>query len=213
MFLVAFGLNLIPFVGPSNMIIAANAGYSLDNGDVTSFLFIGIITALGATLAKSTHYVVTFFISQQLNENKQTSPDQTKSLRHRLQLFISQHLSGKKYTTLNANTTKIKNRAFLSIYLAAATPIPDEPIVITLGLMKYSITKFVGAYFLGKLTIAGIGAFLGNTMSSISAEHISQEMLIVMSIVLTIIMMIILLKVDLGKLFNRLRGKSHLTRA
>jgi membrane protein YqaA with SNARE-associated domain len=194
---------MIPFAGPSNMVIAATAGYPLgNNAGISVFLVIGVITALGATLAKSIHYGITFFISQHLNDKNNTT-----SIWQRPQRFIHKYFSNKKHATLDANTAKIKKWAFLSIYLAAATPIPDEPIVITLGLMKYSIAKFCVSFFLGKLTIAVLGAFLGNVMGNTLSEHISSNMMIVMSTALTIIMMIVLLKVDLGKVMNRLRGK------
>jgi membrane protein DedA with SNARE-associated domain len=205
-FLFSFGLNLIPFAGPSNMIIAGTVGYSLDSAGVITFLSIGIITALGATAAKSIHYGVAFFISKHLKEKKNTTP-QNISSENRLQRFISKHLKEKKNTTFEANTTRIKKWAFLSIFLAAATPIPDEPIVITLGLTKYSITKFCIAFFAGKLSIAVLGAFLGNEISNVTPEWVSSEMIIAMSVALTIIMMIILLKVDLGKFTDRLMGK------
>ena len=48
-----------------------------------------------------------------------------------------------------------------------SNPLPDEPVVIPLGLMKYSPTKFFSAYFLGKLTIAITGAFIGQEASKL----------------------------------------------
>ena len=95
----------------------------------------------------------------------------------------------------------------LSSFLAAATPIPDEPVVIPLGLMKYSPPKFFLSYFLGKLSIAVAGAFLGNMAEKTFSGWLSPEAMIVISIVLTVVITIVLLKVDLGKLAKRFLKK------
>jgi membrane protein YqaA with SNARE-associated domain len=170
-FLTAFGFNLIPFAGPSNLFIASTAAIGLVNADTTSLLIIGFLVALAASLAKGIHYMVTF--------------------------FVSKHLSEKRRERLDADAAKIKRWAFVLLYVAAATPIPDEPIVIPLGLMKYSPVKFFTAYFLGK-------AFLGNYTVNTFSAWLSPELMIIISIVLTVVVTIILLKVDLGKLTQRI---------
>jgi membrane protein DedA with SNARE-associated domain len=180
-FLVSFGFNLIPFAGPSNLFIASTATIGLGNTDFASLLIIGILVALGATLAKGIHYGVTFFVSGHLNE--------------------------KRRTRLDSDAQKIKKWAFMLLYLAAATPIPDEPIVIPLGLMKYSVTKFFLSYFLGKLTITVLGAFMGNKLGHVFSSWLSPEIMVVISVVLTVIITVILLKVDLGKLARRFMKK------
>jgi uncharacterized membrane protein YdjX (TVP38/TMEM64 family) len=91
--------------------------------------------------------------------------------------------------------------------LAAATPIPDEPVVIPLGLMKYSPVKFFTAFFLGKLSITVAGAFLGAWTKNTFSEWLSPEVMIVLSIVLTIVITVILLKVDVGKIAERIAAR------
>jgi len=180
-FLGSFGLNLIPFMGPSNLFIASTAAIALGSTSPASLLLVAILVAIGATLAKGIHYGVTFFIGKHLNE--------------------------KRRARLDSDATKIKKWAFFLLYIAAATPIPDEPIVIPLGLMKYSIPKFFSAYFLGKLSITLLGAFLGNQLGNAFSGWLSQEAMVVISIVLTVIITVILLKVDLGKLAKRFMKK------
>ena len=126
-----FRLNLIPFAGPSNLFIASTAAFMVDSDRLLS----GFLVAFGASLAKGAHYMVTF--------------------------FVSKHLSEKRRQRLDAEGLKVKKWAFLLLFVAAATPIPDEPIVIPLGLMKYSPAKFFTAFFLGKLSITIAGAALG----------------------------------------------------
>ena len=70
-FLVAFGFNLIPFFGPSNLLIASTAAISLVNPDPATLVTIAAVIALAAALAKGVYYVVTFFVSKHLSEKNQ----------------------------------------------------------------------------------------------------------------------------------------------
>ena len=180
-FAFAFGLNLIPFAGPSNLLIASSAAIGMTNPDIGTLVVIGVIIALAASLAKGIHYMVTF--------------------------FVSGHLSEKRRQRLDADAAKVKRWAFPLLFLAAATPIPDEPIVIPLGLMKYSPPKFFLAYFLGKITITIAGAFLGNIAGDFLSNWFSPQasfiISIVVSIILTVVITIIILKVDFGKLSQK----------
>jgi membrane protein DedA with SNARE-associated domain len=180
-FLSALGFNLIPFAGPSNLLIASTAAIALGSADPITLVIIGFLIALAAALAKGVHYMVTF--------------------------FVSKHLSEKRQKRLDADGAKIKRWAFALLYLAAATPIPDEPVVIPLGLMRYSPAKFFAAYFLGKLTITVAGVFLGRFAGDVFSRWLSPEVMIILSIALTVIITVILLKVDLGKLAEKYMHK------
>jgi len=177
-FLVAFGFNLIPFFGPSNLLIASTAAISLVNPDPATLVSIATVIALAAALAKGVYYVVTF--------------------------FVSKHLSEKNQRRLDAEALKVKPWAFLLLYLAAATPIPDEPVVIPLGLMKYNPVKFFSAYFLGKITITVAGAFLGGWIESNFSSVLSQEAMIALSIGLTVAVTVIMFKVNVGKWMDKI---------
>jgi uncharacterized membrane protein YdjX (TVP38/TMEM64 family) len=178
--LTSFGFNLIPFAGPSNLFIASNAALVLNSADSTTLVAIGFLVASGAAFAKSIHYLVTF--------------------------FIGKHLSRNQRERLDAGAVRVRRWAFWLLYVAAATPIPDEPVVIPLGLMKYSIAKFFTAFFLGKLSITIIGAFLGAWTRSTLSEWLSPEVTIALSVILTIVVTVVLLKVDVGKLMERARS-------
>jgi len=176
-FLSSFGFNLIPFAGPSNLFIASNFALILGVGDPISFVILGFLVAVGAALAKSIHYLVTF--------------------------FVGQHLSEKHRRQLDADAVKIKRWAFPLLFIAAVSPVPDEPVVIPLGLMKYNPLKFFVVFFLGKLVIGVLGAFLGSWAKNTFSEWFSPEVTIALSIILTIVVTIVLLKVDVGKLSER----------
>ncbi len=180
-FLTSLGFNLIPFAGPSNLFIASNAALVLESSDPATLVAIGFLVALGATLAKSVHYITTY--------------------------FIGKHLSQARQERLNADAAKVRRWAFWLLYAAAATPIPDEPVVVPLGLMKYSISKFFTAFFLGKISITVIGAFLGAWTRTAFSEWFSPEVTIVLSVVLTVVVTVILLKVDVAELIERIAAK------
>lgn len=180
-FLTGFAFNLIPFAGPSNLLLASTAAIGMGNTDAGTLVIIGVLIAFGAALAKGVHYMVTF--------------------------FVSGHLSQKRQDRLNMDAKVIRRWAFPLLFLVAATPLPDEPVVIPLGLMKYNPVKFFGAYFLGKLTIAVVGAFIGQEASTLFGSWLSPDQMfiasIVVSIVLTVIITYVLLKVDLNKLAKK----------
>jgi membrane protein DedA with SNARE-associated domain len=177
LFFTAFGFNLIPFAGPSNLLIASTAAIGIANSDPATLIIIGFVIAFAAAAAKGIYYMVTF--------------------------FVSGHLSEKRRTRLDADAVRIRRWAFALLFIAAATPIPDEPVVIPLGLMKYSPAKFFTAYFLGKLSITVSGAFFGSLAGGYFSTWFSPEVMVIISIVLTVVITIILLKVDLGKLAER----------
>lgn len=172
--LTSFLLNLIPFAGPSNLLIASNAAILVGSDAFT----LGLLVALGSTSAKLIHYVITYFIGGHLSENRR-----------------------KRLENVNA---KVGKWAFLALFIASATPVPDEPVIIPLGLMKYNPAKFCLAIFLGKISITILGAYLGQMSAGFLSSTLSQIALITLSITLTIAITIILLKVDITKIVQKI---------
>jgi membrane protein DedA with SNARE-associated domain len=171
--MTSFMLNLIPFTGPSNLLIASNAAILVDSDPFT----LGFLVALGSATAKFIHYIITF--------------------------FIGKHVSKERRERLDAARLRFGRWSTLALYVVAATPLPDDPVIIPLGLLKYNPAKFFSAYFLGKLSITIIGAYLGQVGGGFFTSFISQEVLIIISIILTIIFTVVLLKVDFVKLSKR----------
>ena len=171
--LSSFLLNLIPFASPSNLLIASNVALLVNSDPFT----IGFLVALGSASAKFIHYIVTF--------------------------FISGHLSEKQRKQLDVKWSRVRRWAFLALFVVAATPLPDEPVIIPLGLLKYNPAKFYIVYFLGKLIITILGAYLGRLSENLFASRMSQDALMIASIVLTVVVTVVLLKVDVGKIAER----------
>ncbi len=164
--LTSFALNLIPFAGPSNLLIAYNAALLAEIDP----LYVGFLVAFGSASAKLLHYLVSF--------------------------FVGGHLGKERRKRLDAAASRVKRWAFPALFIAAASPIPDEPVVIPLGLLKYSPVKFYVAFFTGKLTITIAGAYLGLFSRGFLEQILPQEILVILSIFLTIVITVILLKVD-----------------
>jgi len=186
-FLVSLGANMIPFAGPSNLLIPTWFAPLLSHTDISTKVTVGVLVALGAALAKGSHYMITFFVSGKLSE--------------------------KRRKRLDADAAKVKRWAFPLLFIAAASPIPDEPIIIPLGLMKYSPAKFFTAYFLGKVLIAVAGAFAGGFAVDLLSGWISPEVMIAISVALTVIITIILLKYDIGELTERIMRRTTKTKS
>jgi membrane protein DedA with SNARE-associated domain len=175
----SFALNLIPFASPSNLFIASNAAL-ISTADPVS---IGILVALGSASAKFIHYIITF--------------------------FIGTHIGEQRRKRLDTMAPRLQRWGFIALFVVAATPLPDEPVIIPMGLLKYNPAKFYVAYFAGKLSITVAGAYLGKLGQQLLPPTISQEELIAISIVLTTVITIILLKVDVEALAQKiLRRKS-----
>lgn len=144
----------------------------------TSPILIALEVALGSTVAKTAHYYVAFWARGRLGEEK------------RLQL------------------ERIGNRvwkwASVVLFVAAVTPVPDEPVVIPLGLMRYSPKKFFLVFFTGKTIIALAGAVAGQSLGSALLAYFSGPMVIVLAAVFTVVITVIMVKVDLGRFLRRL---------
>jgi membrane protein DedA with SNARE-associated domain len=168
--LASFLLNIIPFAGPSNLLVASTFAVSPVNVDP---LTIGFLVALGSASAKFIHYLVTF--------------------------FVRKFISAERRKRLDAAGLKLKKWAGLALFVVAATPLPDEPVIVPLGLVRYSPAKFYVAYFLGKLVITVPGAYLGWLARGIFASAVSQAALMIISIALTILVTVVLLRVGVEK--------------
>jgi len=173
----SFILNLAPFVGPSNLLIAMNAAL-LVNADPW---IVGFLVALGSTSAKFLHYLVAFFVRGLVSERRKE--------------------------VLNEMRQRVRRWAFIALYVVAATPIPDEPVIIPLGLLRYSPAKFCLAYFAGKLSITVPGAYVGSLLKVRFEPLIGQEIMAVISIVMTIAITIILLKIDVSRALQSIKRK------
>ena len=135
--IVCFISNMIPFISPSNMVLAGAAMLLLPS--FNPFL-VGVIVAIAAVSAKLIHYYVVRTSRTVMSEERIKSLD---SERHRVEKWGA-----------------------LALFIAAASPVPDDPLIIYAGFTKYNAIKFVLSYFLGKVAVTIPGALLGHVVGS-----------------------------------------------
>lgn len=176
-FLFSFLLNMLPFMSPSNLIIAGVAGMNLYWAEP---LIIGFLIAVAASLAKLIHFFVTFLVGKAMK----VSESRLEGYRHR--------------------ANKIGPAL---IFLAAVSPVPDDPVVIPLGLMKYNPLKFFAFYFAGKMIVTTLGASVGSSVSLTLVDMLGSPLLAVLSVALTLAATYILTKVNLEDLTERVLDK------
>jgi uncharacterized membrane protein YdjX (TVP38/TMEM64 family) len=165
--------------GPSNLLIASNAALFAGADPFT----LGFVVALGSASAKFIQYLVTFFVGGFLSE--------------------------KRRERLSKISSRVGKWAFPALFIAAATPIPDEPVIIPLGLMKYNPAKFCLAIFLGKIAITIPGAYLGQLGQGVLSSLMTQEVLVVLSIILTVAITIVLLKIDITRIVRKTKKQQQ----
>lgn len=176
-FVVTLAVNLLPFTSPSNMILAGAVAFLFPTMNP---LFVGMVVAVAASLAKTGHYYVAAYAGARVNA---------------------------KTGTLLSYGRSLGRWGALAAFVAAATPIPDDPIVIPLGMTRYSPAKFFAAYMFGKAIISVAGAFLGRQSAAAFEAVFPSNEYIVVTAVASIAIASILIKADLPGIVSRLQRK------
>jgi len=172
-FVFSCAVYLVPFVGPSTMIQSgAIAAIYPDQPPI----LVGIAVAAGASIAKAVHYYMAHFARRALSE---------KSM-HKLEGYCERWGRWKSVAT----------------FVSSATPVPDEPVLVSLALVNYSPLRFLLVFLLGKLVITIPGAYLGRSVRHVLYRLMGEIPMAIASIAFTVIVTVILLKVDLSKLIK-----------
>ena len=129
---ICFIINMIPFLSPSNMVLAGAAMLLLPGYNP---LLVGIIVAISATSAKLIHFFVVRGSRVVLSEERLQS--------------------------LDAEKQRVEKWGALALFIAAASPVPDDPLIVYVGLTKYNTMKFIVSYFIGKVAVTIAGALIG----------------------------------------------------
>jgi len=89
----------------------------------------------------------------------------------------------------------IKKYGYLAVFIFALTPLPDDLLLIPLGMLKYSLTKTLIASILGKIAMTTILVYGGNfgltAMNTITQNEAATT---IITIIATIILLYIMLK-------------------
>ncbi|MEM2141864.1 MAG: VTT domain-containing protein [Candidatus Thorarchaeota archaeon] len=152
LFLACFIINMIPFLSPSNMVLAGVVSLAFPQ---MGWVPIGLIVATSATLAKFVHYLVVRSSRAVLSEERLTS--------------------------LESEKRRVERWGSLALFVAAASPVPDDPLIVYVGLTKYSMYRFLASYFSGKAIVTLAGALIGFE----AASYFESATIVVASIALT----------------------------
>ncbi|MGY5852668.1 MAG: hypothetical protein RTU92_03795 [Candidatus Thorarchaeota archaeon] len=138
LFIACFIFNMIPIAGPSNMVLAGLAMWVLPTAN---WIIVGLVVALSATISKLIHYYTVRGSRLVMSDN-------------RLKL-------------LDGERDRVNKWGALALFIAAASPVPDDPLIIYVGFTKYSVLKLIVSYGSGKAAVTLAGAFIGYTLGSI----------------------------------------------
>ncbi|MGY5872092.1 MAG: VTT domain-containing protein [Candidatus Thorarchaeota archaeon] len=130
--IICFIINMIPFLSPSNMVLAGAAMLLLPGFDP---IMVGVVIAISATAAKLIHFIVVRGSRMVLSEERLQSLDSEKQ--------------------------RVEKWGAFALFIAAASPVPDDPLIVYVGLTKYNTAKFIISYFFGKVAITILGALIG----------------------------------------------------
>lgn len=150
--IICFIINMIPFLSPSNMVLAGAATLLLPEFNP---ILVGVIVAISATSAKLIHFLIVRGSRVVLSEERLQSLDSEKN--------------------------RVEKWGALALFIAAASPVPDDPLIIYVGLTKYSTVKFTISYFIGKVAVTILGALIGYSVG----EYFESLPIVVASIALT----------------------------
>ena len=171
LFIICFTINMIPFLSPSNMVLAFAAVliFSIISPvGLGAAILIGIVVAIAATLAKLIHFYVVRGSRAVLSEERLKSLDSEKR--------------------------RVEKWGAIALFIAAASPVPDDPLIVYVGLTKYNTTKFILSYFTGKVTVTIAGALIALLGLSFGGGFFESTPIVVASIALTAIITGILFK-------------------
>ncbi len=135
--LICFLINMIPFLSPSNMVLAGAAMLLLPSFNP---IIVGIIVAISATTAKLIHFFVV-----------------------RGSRVV---LSDERLASLDSEKQRVEKWGAIALFIAAASPVPDDPLIVYVGLTKYNSVKFTVSYFIGKVIVTILGALIGYSVGS-----------------------------------------------
>ncbi len=154
LFVACFLINMVPFASPSNMVLAGVASLLLPG---LNWVLIGVVVAVASTLAKVIHYYAVRGSRMVLSEERLALIDRERE--------------------------RVERWGALALFIAAASPVPDDPLIVYVGLTEYSVPKLVVSYFAGKVAVTLAGAFIGYTVGS----YFESMPIVVASIALTVI--------------------------
>lgn len=138
LFLACLIINMVPFVSPSNMVLAGVASLLLP---WMHWVSVGLIVAMAATLSSFIYYLL-------IRGSRVV-------------------ISAEQIERLDSERRRMERWGSLALFLAAASPVPDDPLIIYAGFIKHPIPAYLISFFSGKVLVTLAGALIGYTVGGI----------------------------------------------
>ena len=148
-------------------------------GSVLNPLFLGIVCGVGSTIGEMSSYLVGRGGRRVIESRYGDRLDMVEKL--------------------------VEKHGMLVVFLVALLPIPDDLLLIPLGLMKYSVEKTMIAMLFGKTLICLFLAYAGAYSFTYlrDAYATGGEIGVIAGIILLVVFVVALLKVDWGKILDK----------
>lgn len=170
-FIVAFLEAVISPILPE-LVLATVLSYRKD----ISWKLLSFISALGSALGASVLYTV------------------GKYLYKGNQVFFDKILDASQIVA--QAEISLSNNAFMSMIVAAFTPLPDKVFALLSGIFSLSFISVVSAFFIGRLIRAGIVAYFSYHFGDEARAYILKHTKLATIIIVGVLLVYILLKVQ-----------------
>lgn len=172
-FIISFVFNSIPYLSIPYLVVIAGYGASTSI-TVYEKLLIAIIGGLGAALGK----LVVFYLGRGI---------------HRL-------LPQNTRANLEDFANIFKRGIFITVFLFASTPSPDDLLYVPLGVAGYNPILFLIAVTLGKIVVTGAAIFFGVIVREELGSTASATTITIAILVGSIIVLVILSRMNWKRL-------------
>jgi uncharacterized membrane protein YdjX (TVP38/TMEM64 family) len=163
-FFITLGFNLIPFLGPSNL---AYAGITAADLQSLNYFVLGVDIALASSISKVILLMASSRLYKLLNEKRQSM--------------------------VQSYAVRLGKGGSVLVFLAS-TVIPDDPVIFSLGLLKYSPVKFFTVFFLGRSILTVTSAYLGHSLGHGLLSIFTPWQLAAVSVIILVIIVYVFLK-------------------
>lgn len=179
------GAFLISFMGNLTIFIPVPfAFFIIALGATHNPFLVGVACGLGSTIGKLFAYLVGWAGRRFIDERYGSRLESAKAL--------------------------VRRYGAIMVFLFSLLPLPDDLIMIPMGILKYSFMNFLLATLIGKLVMGLILAYSGHY--GVRLIHLLQEtsgiLASVGTVILFIVIMVVLLKIDWTRLLDRMHKEN-----
>jgi len=125
--------------------------------------------------------------------------------------YLEGHGYSKRFSSLHTFLLEHRRLVPLVIYLFAATPLPDDIIMVPLGIIRYGLMRTLIPCFLGKTTlliiIGFIGSFLSGLGESLLGDPVTGILFDLATIAFIITSVYVIVEYDWSKLLEKATEK------